>query len=125
LIKAETPEGQTIKVLKDLHFSMIRTLTFLPHVDLVVSSDQQGMIEIWDPETYDFPSDGKRVTFDFISGTDLMSLVKAKTFAMSCTYTESLLAFYCRDRKIRVFSLKTGKLLRTLDETLQMYIEQH
>lgn len=81
------------------------------------------MIEIWDPETYDFPSDGKRVTFDLISDTDFMSLVKAKTFALSCTFTEDLLAFYCRDRKIRIFTLKTGKLLLVLDETIQSYIE--
>ena len=83
------------------------------------------MIEIWDPETYDFPADGKRITFDLISGTDLMSLVKAKTYALSCTFTESLLAFFCRDRQIRVFALKTGRLLRTFDESLSFYAGYH
>jgi len=98
-------------------------LNFLPHVDLVVSSDQSGMIEVWEPETYDFPADGKRVTFDLISDTDLMSLVKAKTYALSCTFTDSLLVFFCRDRKIRIFWLKSGKLLRTLDESIASYVE--
>lgn len=41
-----------LKVLKDLHYSAIRTIKFLPNLDLVISTDDKGMIEIWDPETY-------------------------------------------------------------------------
>lgn len=52
LIKAETPEGQVLKVLKDIHYSPVRTIKFLSQLDLVVSTDDSGMIEIWDPETY-------------------------------------------------------------------------
>jgi peptidylprolyl isomerase domain and WD repeat-containing protein 1 len=39
LIKSETSEGQVLKVLKDLHFSPIRSIKFLSELDLVVSSD--------------------------------------------------------------------------------------
>jgi peptidylprolyl isomerase domain and WD repeat-containing protein 1 len=52
LIKAETPEGQVLKVLRELHFSPIRTIKYIAELDLVVSSDDSGMIEVWDPETY-------------------------------------------------------------------------
>jgi peptidylprolyl isomerase domain and WD repeat-containing protein 1 len=31
---------------------------------------------------------------------------------------------YCKDRKIRVFRIADGKLIRTIDESLQMYIEE-
>ena len=56
IIKAESSEGQTVKVIKDLHFSQIRTLKFISQLDMVVSTDEQGMIEFWDSETY-----GKRI----------------------------------------------------------------
>ena len=55
VIKAETADGQVIKVIKDLHFSEIRTLKFDSELDLVISSDDDGCIEVWDPETYGKP----------------------------------------------------------------------
>jgi len=42
-------------VLKELHFSPIRTLRYVPQLNLAVSSDESGMIELWDPETFEFP----------------------------------------------------------------------
>jgi predicted type IV restriction endonuclease len=82
------------------------------------------MIEIWDPETYELPpKEEGRLTFDLISDTSLMSLVKAKTYALSSAFSESHLAFYCRDRKIRIFNIKTGALTRLIDDALQIYID--
>ena len=52
MIKAESAEGQVLKVLKDLHFTPLRTIKFLHDLNLVISTDESGMIEIWDPETY-------------------------------------------------------------------------
>jgi len=66
-----------LKVLKDLHFSSIRTLKFLPELDLVLSSDDSGMIEVWDPETYEFPTDNKRLQYELITSTDFLELAKA------------------------------------------------
>jgi hypothetical protein len=31
---------------------------------------------------------------------------------------------FCKDRKIRVLRIADGKLIRTIDESLQMYIEE-
>ena len=68
VIKAETMEGQTLKVIKDLHFSPVRLIKFCSQLDLVITTDEEGCVEVWDPETYgnyfiplihsiDFPSD--------------------------------------------------------------------
>lgn len=105
--------------MKDLHFASIRTLKFLSELDLVVSSDDSGMIEVWDPETYEFPSDHKRLQYELLTDTDLLEMAKAKTFALSMSVSNNgdLLAIYARDRKIRIFNVITGKLLRTVDET--------
>lgn len=122
IIKAETAEGQVLKVLKDLHFAMIRTIKYVPQLNLVVSSDQSGMIEIWDPETFELP---ESLDFNLVIDTDLLEIAKSKTFALSCaaSNTGEFMAFYTRDRKIRVFSIKSGKLLRTIDDSLQQYID--
>ena len=105
-------------MLKDLHFSSIRTLKFLPELDLVLSSDDSGMIEVWDPETYEFPTDNKRLQYDLITSTDFLELAKAKTFALSIAVSNSgdLIVVYARDRKIRIFNVLTGKLLKTIEE---------
>ncbi len=105
-------------MLKDLHFSSIRTLKFLPELDLVLSSDDSGMIEVWDPETYEFPTDNKRLQYELITSTDFLELAKAKTFALSIAVSNSgdLIVVYARDRKIRIFNLLTGKLLKTIEE---------
>ena len=107
-----------LKVLKDLHFSSIRTLKFLPELDLVLSSDDSGMIEVWDPETYEFPTDNKRLQYELITSTDFLELAKAKTFALSIAVSNSrdLIVVYARDRKIRIFNVLTGKLLKTIEE---------
>lgn len=107
-----------LKVLKDLHFSSIRTLKFLPELDLVLSSDDSGMIEVWDPETYEFPTDNKRLQYELITSTDFLELAKAKTFALSIAVSNSgdFIVVYARDRKIRIFNVLTGKLLKTIEE---------
>jgi peptidylprolyl isomerase domain and WD repeat-containing protein 1 len=74
----------------------------------------------------DFPCDGGRIDYELISDTDLFELIKNKTSALSCSFSNDgkLLAIYCRDRKIRLFDVKTGKLKKTINETLQMYIDE-
>lgn len=103
-----------------MHFSPLRTIKFLSHLDLVISTDDSGIIEIWDPETFDFPTDEKKLKFELISDTDFLELAKIKTCALSCTVSNSgeMIAFYCKDRKIRIFTIRNGKLIKTIDETL-------
>lgn len=52
IIKAETAEGQVVKVLKDLHYSSISQMKFCSDLDIVISTDESGVIEYWDPESF-------------------------------------------------------------------------
>lgn len=70
-------------MLKDLHYHPIRAMRFCSDLDIVVSTDENGLIELWDPETYEFPSDNLKIKFELVSDTDLLELVKNKTCALS------------------------------------------
>lgn len=51
-MKAETAEGKVLKILKDLHSAPIRLLQFVPQFECVMSTDDNGLIEFWDSETF-------------------------------------------------------------------------
>jgi len=46
-------------VLRGLHDSQVRLIKFNKELDLVVSTDQTGNIEIWDPETHEMPDNSR------------------------------------------------------------------
>lgn len=87
---------------------------------MVVSTDQGGSIEIWDPETKEMPEDSAKLQFEVLSETDYYTLVAEETFALSMEFSPDwqLLAFYCRDSKIRVFHFTSGRLITTIDESV-------
>ena len=74
----------------------------------------------------DFPSiDSKKLSYELVSDTDMLELAKSKTFALSCAVSTNgeLVALYARDRKIRVFEVRSGKLVRTIDDNAQIYVD--
>ncbi len=72
-----------------------------------------------------FPSDGKRLAYELVSDTDLLELVKNETCVLSLAYSSNgaLMALYCRDRKVRIFNIAKGRLVKTYNETLQSYVD--
>ena len=116
----ETANAVTSIIIDTLHDSPVRLIKFNPVLDLVVSTDESGMIEVWDPETHSMPEEGDtRLGYELMSGTDLFDLASKETYALSMELTSDgkLLAILGRDQKLRVFSFRTGKLLRLFDET--------
>jgi peptidylprolyl isomerase domain and WD repeat-containing protein 1 len=100
----------------------VRIIKFNPVYNLVVSTDQNGVIEVWDPETHELPTDGAGIAFETMSETDYFELVQKKTFALSIEFSHDcqVMAMFCRDRKIRLFSFETGTLMKTYKlETLE------
>jgi hypothetical protein len=41
-----------VKIIKNMHHSPIRMMKFISNLDLVMTADDKGIIEFWDPETY-------------------------------------------------------------------------
>ena len=107
-------------VIEGLHESQVRLIKFNQELDLVVSTDQAGNIEIWDPETHEMPEDS-RLQFELMSETDYYTLAAEDTFALSMEFSPDwkLLAIFCRDCKIRVFHFASGRLITTIDESVE------
>ena len=73
--------------LTELHDSQVRLIKFNLALNLVVTTDQSGNIEIWDPETHEMPEGDDRLKFDLMSETDYYSLASAETFALSMEFS--------------------------------------
>lgn len=102
----------------------MRLIKFNQELDLVVSADQAGGIEIWDPETRELPEDG-RLAFEMLSETDYYSLATDDTFAVAMEFSPDwqLLGVFGRDCKIRIFHFKSGRLLSVIDEGIDRLTE--
>ncbi|TNV83648.1 hypothetical protein FGO68_gene5279 [Halteria grandinella] len=108
------------RILKDLHFSNITCLKYVPVLNIAVSTDVSGLTEVWDSESGEFPGG---LGYEFMSDTGFMELPKAKTHAIAMAVREEIVAMYCRDRKVRVFNVKSGKIIITIDESLTQYAQ--
>jgi len=78
------------------------------------------VIEVWDPDDFSMP---ESLGFETITETDLFELVEKETWALSMEFSRdgAKLAIYGRDRKLRLFNVYTGKLMKIFDETLAVY----
>lgn len=96
------------------------TANYLANV--AISIDTKGMIEYWDYQTFQTPSQ-EFVTFKYKTETDLYDLVKAKTtpFQITMSPNGQMFATISSDRQIRVFDFINGKILRKYDESYAIY----
>jgi peptidylprolyl isomerase domain and WD repeat-containing protein 1 len=95
-----------VKTLSKLHSEPIRLIKYNSTYSIVFSTDQSGMIEIWDPETFDFPVDSN-LAYEYISDTDFLTLIEHETYALSMEFSPDgeKLAILSRDRMMRIFSV--------------------
>lgn len=110
---------EPIHTLNGLHRSVISLMAFNNAYNCVVSADESGMLEYWQPGgNYEKPDN----VFEYKSSTDLFEFKKAKSVPASITVSPTGAQFATisfPDRKIRVFDFPTGKLYRTYDESIQ------
>lgn len=114
---------QAIHTLAKLHRSPVSLMAYNPQYDCVVSVDEGGMIEYWQPSgSYEKPEN----VFSMKSSTNLFEFKKAKSVPSSLTISPTGQQFATMsfpDRKVRVFDFPTGKLYRTYDESLATITE--
>lgn len=82
---------------------------------ICVSVDERSNIELWDPFTFDFP-ENKGLDFEFKIDTDYADLAPLNVVALSFNLSPKgrYLVIFLKDRTIRLFDFKTGKLVLTL-----------
>lgn len=119
--------GSTTEVatITNMHSSSIVFMEYNSAYDVVISADEKGMVEYWSAaaESYGFP---KCVQFEHKIDTDLYEFAKQKTVPTNLRFSPDGKQFVtmARDRKVRVFWFLTGKLYRTYDESLDIYIQE-
>jgi len=125
IIRVYDGKGSTdpLKTLK-IHMKPVLVMTYCHKFDIVISSDQGGMVEYWSGagQDYNFP---RQANFQSKLDTDLYEFAKNKTFPLNMTVSPDggLVVMMGEDRKIRMFRLLTGKMIFVIDESLSHYSE--
>lgn len=99
-------------------------MAFNDRYNCVVSGDSTGALEYWVPdENHELP---KTVGFEYKTQTDLYEFKKCKSAATSITFSadfEKFVTMSNKDRQVRVWKTRTGKMLRKYDESLDVVNE--
>ncbi|EFC39146.1 predicted protein [Naegleria gruberi] len=116
-----------------IHRSKITCCKFNSVFGAMISCDEKGMIEYWNPHTGKFPTleeankylstkQTNLFTFKYKSETSLFELAKQKTYAISLDISKDGKSFVvlCRDGHVRVFDFLSGKMVRDYDESLPL-----
>jgi peptidylprolyl isomerase domain and WD repeat-containing protein 1 len=106
----------------DLHFHPVVTMAINFTHNCVISLDTKGMIEYWDIDTFELPGP-ETVDFRFKTDTSLYELARAKTTPISVTVDPigRMFVTYSRDKQIRVFDFRSGRLMKTYSEATDVY----
>ncbi|KAF9348109.1 hypothetical protein BGX26_000448, partial [Mortierella sp. AD094] len=117
-------EGKAMFTITKLHNGPVTTMAFNDKYNCVVSADEKGGLEYWIPdEDHELP---KTVAFEYKSETDLYEFKKCKSAATSITFSqdfEKFVTMSAKDRQVRVWKTRTGKMIRKYDESLDVINE--
>lgn len=107
-------------ISKEIHLGPVKVMKYNQVLDSMISADDKGIIEYWNPDTLKFPEN--EVKFKYKSDTDLFEIVKCKTTVSSIEVSPDGKQFSITspDRRIRLFWFRTGKLRRVYDESLEV-----
>ncbi|KAF3044650.1 hypothetical protein E8E12_007340 [Didymella heteroderae] len=110
---------EPLHVLKTIHRAPVSLMAYNNAYDCVVSVDNGGMVEYWQPSgSFSKPNN----VFTMKSSTNLFDFKKAKCVPSSLTISPTGHQFATLsfpDRKIRIFDFPTAKLHRSYDESIE------
>ncbi|KAF9463062.1 hypothetical protein BDZ94DRAFT_1259976 [Collybia nuda] len=111
-----------LETIDNLHRSPVHLMTYSDRYDTVISADEGGFIEYWQPiEPFVLPKNIPDL-WSYKSETDLYEFKKSKSTPTCITLSpdsSAFVTFSLPDRQIRVFSFLAGKLTRKYDESLE------
>ncbi|KIK52073.1 hypothetical protein GYMLUDRAFT_251535 [Collybiopsis luxurians FD-317 M1] len=110
-----------LDTIDKIHRFPVHLMTYSDGFNTVVSADEGGFVEYWQPvEPFGLPKNISGM-WSFKSETDLYEFKKSKSTPTCITFSpnsSSFVTFSLPDRQIRIFSFLTGKLTRKYDESL-------
>ncbi|ORM39504.1 Peptidyl-prolyl cis-trans isomerase CYP71 [Babesia sp. Xinjiang] len=103
--------------------SDVHTLVYNARFDVCLAANRLGDVDIFDANTFKFPSRHSQLSFQMKGDTDLYELRKLNTHAVSIAISPSgeFAAMHCHDGMIRLYRFRTLRLFRVYDESLMMY----
>ncbi|CBZ50494.1 putative cyclophilin [Neospora caninum Liverpool] len=109
-----------------LHMAPVHLLRFNPVLDVCVSSDKDGGLEVWCTDSCQRATRENRqgkIRYFLKSETDQFELAKLRTYALALAVTPDghLLAVLSADSTLRIFRFATGKISKVYLETIDMY----
>ncbi|OCB88921.1 peptidyl-prolyl cis-trans isomerase [Sanghuangporus baumii] len=114
-------DDKPLLVVDKVHRSPVHLMTYNDRYDTVISADENGFVEYWQPfEPFEPPKNVPQM-WEYKTSTDLFEFKKAKstpTCIVLSPDNNSFVTFSLPDRQIRVFSVLSGKLSRRYDESL-------
>jgi len=121
-------DGSILYTIDNIHSKPVSIIEYNPIDDVVVSVDDGGMVEYWQPNPDENFAQPKppTIAWTYKSDTDLYTFKKNHTVPTSLQFSQDyskFVTFGFDDRKLRVFKFKTGKLYRIYDESLEVVSE--
>lgn len=109
--------------LPNIHRMPVHLIAYNAAYDCVVSIDEGGMVEYWQPSgSFEKPDN----VFEVKSSTSLFEFKKAKSVPSTISISPNGRHFATMsfpDRKVRIFDFAIGKLYRTYDESIATITE--
>ncbi|XP_036371263.1 peptidylprolyl isomerase domain and WD repeat-containing protein 1-like [Octopus sinensis] len=113
-------KSEPLHIVDKLHNKPVHLISYNSQFDVVVSSDESGMLEYWTgpKRDYGFP---KNISWLYKTDTDLYDFIKYKSIPTHLSFSPNglLMAAVSTDRKVRIFKFLTGKLSKVFDESLE------
>ncbi|TPX41199.1 hypothetical protein SeLEV6574_g06213 [Synchytrium endobioticum] len=121
-------DGNSAHTISNMHNHPVIVLSYNAAAEVVVSVDDQGYVEYWEPDpSQEFPPPSPpKVTWEFKSDTDLYEFKKAGTVPTSLNFSKDFskfVTFGFGDRIVRIFNFATGKIVKKYDESLDAISE--
>ncbi|KAI0769008.1 peptidyl-prolyl cis-trans isomerase [Trametes elegans] len=114
-------DGKPLETIAKLHRFPVHIMTYSDRYDCVISADEGGFIEYWQPlEPFELPKNVHGL-WSYKSETDLYEFKKAKSTPTCISLSPDsthFATFSLPDRQIRIFSFLSGKMTRRYDESL-------
>jgi peptidylprolyl isomerase domain and WD repeat-containing protein 1 len=124
-----------------IHAAPITCLLHIPRCHMMISTDQAGIIDLWDTSGETKPmgletngddetalwlggpcnSKTNGIVFDSKLSTNLYKLVQGKTYAIAAAASPTHFALYTHIHKLYIFDIPSCKIVAKFDETVASY----
>uniref|UniRef100_A0A915CQU2 peptidylprolyl isomerase n=1 Tax=Ditylenchus dipsaci TaxID=166011 RepID=A0A915CQU2_9BILA len=117
--------NSAIHVIESMHLKPVIMIHYSAAVDVAISVDESGMIEYWSGVKNNFEFPASSVGWEYKTDTDLYEFLKLKQLpaCLKISPNGQTFAIIASDRRVYVFDLRSAKIVKKLDESLQRYIE--